>query len=68
MNKKEIQKKYDKKIKLIDNYNKFYYSKNSPLVSDKEYDDIKNDILYLEKKYKFLNSEKSPSKIVGYKP
>jgi DNA ligase (NAD+) len=68
MNKKEIQKKYDKKIKLIDNYNKFYYSKNSSLVSDKEYDDIKNDILYLEKKYKFLNSEKSPSKIVGYKP
>ena len=68
MNKKEIQKKYDKKIQLIDNYNKFYYSKNSPLVSDKEYDEIKNDILYLEKKYKFLNSNKSPSKIVGYKP
>ena len=50
MNKKEIKKKYDKKIKLIYNYNKFYYSKNSPLVSDKEYDEIKNDILYLEKK------------------
>jgi DNA ligase (NAD+) len=68
MNKKEIQKKYDKKIELIDNYNKFYYSKNSPLVSDKEYDELKNDILYLEKKYKYLNSTKSPSKIVGYKP
>ena len=38
MNKKEIQKKYDKKIELIDNYNKFYYSKDSPLISDKEYD------------------------------
>ena len=42
---------------LIDNYNKFYYSKNSPLVSDKEYDEVKNDILYLEKKYKFLNNK-----------
>jgi hypothetical protein len=29
-----------------------------PLVTDKEYDEIKKDILLLEKKYKFLNSEK----------
>lgn len=68
MNKKEIQKKYDKKIKLINNYNKYYYNENSPLVSDKEYDEIKKDIFKLEKKNKFLNSEKSPSKIIGYKP
>ena len=68
MNKKEVQKKYNKKIRLIDEYNKYYYSKSSPLVSDKEYDEIKNDIYILEKKYKYLNSEKSPSKLVGYKP
>ena len=29
---------------------------------------LKHDILSLEKKYKFINSEKSPSKTVGYKP
>ena len=68
MNKKEIQKKYNKRIKLINNYNKYYYNESSPLVSDKEYDEIKKDILLLEKKYKFLKSEKSPSKITGYKP
>ena len=68
MNKKEVQKKYNKKIKIINNYNKHYYNKSLPLVTDKEYDEIKNDILLLEKKYTFLNSEKSPSKIVGYKP
>jgi len=68
MNKKEVQKKYNKKIRLIDEYNKYYYTKSSPLVTDKEYDEIKNDIYILEKKYKYLNSEKSPSKLVGYKP
>ena len=68
MNKKEIQKKYNKKIRLFDDYNKHYYAKSSPLVTDSEYDKIKNDIYTLEKKYNFLTSEKSPSKTVGYKP
>ena len=68
MNKKEAQKKYNKKIRLIDEYNKHYYIKSLPLVTDKEYDEIKNEIYILEKKYKYLNSEKSPSKLVGYKP
>jgi DNA ligase (NAD+) len=68
MNKKEIKKKYDKKIKLISDYNKYYYNESSPLVSDSQYDQIKNEILLLEKKYKFLYSKISPSKIVGYEP
>ncbi|MDB3974898.1 NAD-dependent DNA ligase LigA [Candidatus Pelagibacter sp.] len=68
MNKKEIEIIYKKKIKLINNFNKNYYDKNNPLVTDKEYDDLKKDILLLEKNYKFLSSENSPSKIVGYKP
>ncbi len=68
MDKKKVQKKYDEQIKLITKYNKYYYNENSPLVSDREYDKIKKDIFLLEKKYKFLSSEKSPSKIVGYKP
>ena len=68
MNKKEIIKNYQKKIKLIINYNKNYYNKNNPLVSDQEYDKLKNEILLLEKKYEFLESENSPSKTVGYKP
>ena len=68
MNKKEIQKEYNKKIRLLISYNKAYYDANKPLVSDKEYDDLKNSILILEGKYSYLNSEKSPSKIVGFKP
>ena len=68
MDKKEIETNYKKKIKLLTNYNKNYYDKSSPLVSDKEYDNLKQDILLLEQKYKFLNSSNSPSKTVGYKP
>ena len=68
MNKKKIKSDYNKKIKLINNLNKFYYEKSKPLVSDKEYDDLKKEILTLEKKNDFLRSEISPSKIVGFKP
>ena len=68
MNKKAIEVEYNKKIKLYDKYNKYYYNNSSPKVSDKEFDQLKNDILLLEKKYKFINSKKSPSKTVGYKP
>ena len=68
MNKKKIQLKYEKKIKLINNYNKNYYDKNNPLVTDSEYDHLKKEILLLEEEYKFLKSELSPSNLVGFKP
>ena len=48
MNKKKIQLKYEKKIKLINNYNKNYYDKNNPLVTDSDYDHLKKEILLLE--------------------
>ena len=61
MNKKEIKKEYNKKIKLINKYKKYYYDNSSPIVSDKEFDELKKDILLLEKKYNFLKFKKSPS-------
>ena len=48
MIKKNIESEYKKKIKLLTNYNKNYYDTSKPLVSDKEYDDLKNSILVLE--------------------
>ena len=68
MIKKEIKEEYKKKIKLINNYNKYYYDESDPKVSDKEYDQIKKDIQSLELKYNFLNSNNSPTQIVGFKP
>ena len=68
MDKKKIKEKYKKKIKLISKLNKFYYEKNKPLVLDSEYDELKKEILILEKNYFFLKSKDSPSKTVGFKP
>ena len=62
-----LLKNYKKKIKLLNKYNKFYYQNQNPLVSDKKYDELKSEILELEKKYSLSNS-KSPSVKVGYKP
>ena len=68
MNKKDLQKIYLKKIKLINNYNKNYYEKSKPLVVDSVYDNLKKEILDLEAKFNFLKSVNSPSVSVGHKP
>ena len=44
MNKKKIQLEYEKKILLINKYNKFYYDRNKPLVNDHDYDELKRNI------------------------
>ena len=53
MNKKEILKKYKEKIKLINKFNKFYYDKSDPIISDQDYDSFKKEILQLENKFSF---------------
>jgi DNA ligase (NAD+) len=68
MSEKDIEKKYKKKIRLINKYNKFYFNESNPIVSDQEYDELKAEILSLESNNKSLKSIKSPSKNVGYKP
>ena len=68
MKKKEIQKKYNDKIKLINKYNLNYYDKSISIVNDQVYDNLKKEILQLEINHNFLKSENSPSKIVGHKP
>ena len=68
MQNEEIKKNYLKKIKRFNAYNKNYYEKSKPLVSDAEFDELKIEILYLENKYDFLKNYNSPSKSVGFKP
>ncbi|MDB2591172.1 NAD-dependent DNA ligase LigA [Candidatus Pelagibacter bacterium] len=68
MNKKKIQIEYNNKINIINKFNKFYYDHNNPKVTDQKYDELKREILELEKKYKFLKSSRSPSIVVGFKP
>ena len=68
MERKEIEEVYVKKINKLKKYDEAYFKYDSPIISDKDYDDIKQEILNLEKKYSYLKSKNSPSKKVGYKP
>ena len=66
--KESIKKVYVDKIKNLKKHNELYYSKDNPKITDKEYDELKQSILDLEKKYLYLNHRDSPSKSVGFKP
>ena len=64
----KIKKDYLRRIKKLTKFNESYYNKNKSLVSDADYDLLKEEIINLEKTYNFLDHKDSPSKIVGYKP
>jgi len=68
MQRKQIENLYLQKINKLTKYDKAYFEKDNPIISDKDYDLVKEEILDLEKKYKFLNHESSPSQKVGYTP
>ena len=70
MSKKEdnVNKDYLKKTKLLEEYNKFYYDNDAPIVSDQKYDDLKKKIIKLEKNNSFLKKYSSINESVGFKP
>ena len=68
MNDKDVEIEYLKKIDLVQKYNKHYYDKDKPIVSDQIFDLLKKDLINLEKKFRFLKSKQSPTRSVGFKP
>jgi len=68
MQKKEIEKIYIKKINKLKKFDEAYFQHDNPIISDSEYDDIKREVLDLEKKHKYLKNKNSPSKKIGYEP
>ena len=68
MKENDIKKYYNKKISELRKHNKLYFDQSSPKISDKEYDEIKREILNLEKKYSYLTSNASPSNSLGFAP
>ena len=68
MVKKKITNKYNSKIKELIKHNKLYYSESKPIITDKEYDDLKNEVIKLEKKHNFLKTNNSSNIPVGHKP
>ena len=69
MNKKnQITKTYKEKLKKFNNYNKAYFDKDKPLIADHKFDELKKEIIKLEKSYPFLKIKKSIFSSVGYRP
>ena len=68
MERKEIEKVYFKKINELKKFDKAYFDNDNPIISDRDYDNIKQEILNLEKKYNFLKNKNSPSQKIGYEP
>ena len=64
----EIKKHYQKKINELKRHNKFYFEESSPKISDRQYDDLKKEIINLEKNHTYLKSTFSPSNILGFAP
>ena len=68
MDKKKILAEYNKKIKDYQKYNKSYFNKSKPLISDAKFDELKKDIIQMESQFNFLNDKNSPKYSVGFKP
>ena len=68
MKKEQIRELYKKKIKEFKHHNFLYFEKNNPKLTDGDFDKLKNEILELEKNYKYLNDKNSPSNSIGFKP
>ena len=68
MKKDDIKKIYTNKVKELNKHNNLYYEKSKPIISDAKFDELKNEIINLEKKYTFLKSKISPNIAVGFTP
>ena len=64
----KIEELYLKKVKLLKKHNISYYIKDKPIVSDSDYDILKQEILTLEKKFSFLKKFGSVNQIIGATP
>ena len=66
--KDSVIKNYHNKVKLIEKYNRSYYDKDTPSISDQKYDELKKETLALEKKNIFLKKYGSINNKIGFKP
>ena len=68
INKTNVTKNFKKKINELKKHNKLYFNNDNPVISDKEYDELKKEIIYLQEKYKFLKDLKLIENLVGSPP
>mgnify|MGYP001421505531 CR=1 FL=1 len=63
--KDEILKEYNEKLLTLKKHNKYYFTDDSPKISDAEYDEIKRDVIEYEKKFDFVRKLNARDTIVG---
>ena len=68
MNKKETLNIFKKKVSILKKHNKLYYGYDKPEITDNDYDELKKDLLILEKKHSYLKKLNLLEKIVGTPP
>ena len=66
--KNKIITDYKKKVNLVKKYNEYYFKYDNPKISDAEYDNLKKDIISLEKKFNFLKELGLFENSVGFSP
>ncbi len=67
-NQEKIKSLYKAKIKKLLYFNRAYFEKDSPIVTDAKFDSLKQELLQLVKKYPFLKKIKDLNNIVGAQP
>ncbi len=68
MEDKKITIKFKKQIKELKRHNELYFNQDNPEISDKKYDEIKKELIELERNYPYLSKIDSVSKLVGSSP
>ena len=67
-NKKRISKIYQEKLKKFNKFNKAYFEKDQPITTDHDFDNLKKELINLEKKYSFLKVLSGVEDSIGFKP
>ena len=68
MTKQDAKKRIQQLRNKIERHNRLYYVENRPVISDKEYDDLIEELIQLEDKHPEFKTPDSPTQRVGGKP
>ena len=68
INKNVITRNFKKKIAELKKHNQYYFDNDDPVISDKDYDELKKEIINLQEKHQFLKDLKLIDNLVGSPP
>ncbi len=68
INKINVIKNFRKKVSELKKHNKYYFNNDNPVISDKDYDELKKEIIDIQEKYNFLKDLNLIENLVGSPP